>query len=153
MEIVNLNCVPHWIPLLAQWQHRQWSFLNPQDNLEKRIARLKCNPNAGLIPSTFVAQKDGLLGSAAIVENDLESKPELSPWLASVFVFPEHRGQGIGSALVKYVMERAKEAGIPVLYLFTPDKEPFYLKLGWETLSREVFRGHPITIMKTNLFT
>ncbi|MEW6188138.1 MAG: GNAT family N-acetyltransferase [Thermodesulfobacteriota bacterium] len=68
-------------------------------------------------------------------------------------MLPEHRNKGTGSALVKHVMKKAKEAGIPVLYLFTPDKEPFYLKLGWETFSRELFQGHPITILKADLST
>ena len=104
-----------------------------------------------LVPSTFVALEEQLLGSAAIVELDMDTKPDSSPWLASVFVSPESRGKGVGSKLVMQVMEKAKEAGIPVLYLFTPDKEGFYQKLGWHTISRETYRGHLVTIMEVNL--
>ena len=75
----------------------------------------------------------------------------MSPWLASVFVSPENRGKGVGSKLVIRVMEKAKEAGIPVLYLFTPDKEGFYQKLGWQTISKEAYRGQLVTVMQVNL--
>ena len=49
-----------------------------------------------------------LFGSAAIIEHDMDTRMELSPWLASVFVAPEFRKRGIGSKLVTHVMEQAK---------------------------------------------
>jgi N-acetylglutamate synthase-like GNAT family acetyltransferase len=104
-----------------------------------------------LVPSTFIAKTTELLGSAAIVENDMDTKPELTPWLASVFVAPEYRNQGIGSQLVKHVMQKAKQAGIKAIYLFTPDQTIFYQKLGWEVISTEEYREHSVTVMRVRL--
>ena len=39
----------------------------------------------------------------------MDTRKELSPWLASVFVAPEFRKWGIGSKLVLHVMEQARE--------------------------------------------
>ncbi len=107
--------------------------------------------NDDLIPSTFIAIEKDLLGSAAIVAHDMDTKKELSPWLASVFVSSENRSRGIGTQLVLFVMNQAREAGIKTLYLFTPDKEHFYKRLGWHTISKELYRDHMVTVMQVNL--
>jgi N-acetylglutamate synthase-like GNAT family acetyltransferase len=151
MKIIDLKFEPHHIPVLAGWHHGEWSYLNPNWSVEQREKDMRLHLTDDLVPSTFVAIEERLLGSAAIVENDMDTKQDLSPWLASVFVSPENRGKGIGSRLVMQVMEKAKEDGIPVLYLFTPDKEHFYQKLGWHTISKETFRGHLVTVMQVTL--
>jgi N-acetylglutamate synthase-like GNAT family acetyltransferase len=151
MKIIDLKFEPHHISVLAGWHHGEWSFLNPNWSVEQREEDMRLHLTDDLVPSTFVALEEQLSGSAAIVEHDMDSKPDLSPWLASVFVAPEHRCKGVGSKLVIYVMEKAKQAGIPVLYLFTPDKERFYQKLGWQPISKETYRGHLVTVMQANL--
>ncbi|MGY8814065.1 MAG: GNAT family N-acetyltransferase, partial [Gammaproteobacteria bacterium] len=78
----------------------------------------------------------------------MQSRLELSPWLAGVFVAPQCRNLGIGSQLVRHVMQEACDAEIKKLYLFTPDQEQFYEKLGWTTFSREEYQGTPVTVME-----
>ena len=151
MKIIDLKFEPHHVPVLAGWHHGEWSYLNSNGSVEQREKDMRLHLTDDLVPSTFVALEERLLGSAAIVENDMETRPEFSPWLASVFVSLENRRKGVGSKLVIHVMEKAKEAGIPVLYLFTPDKEGFYQKLGWNTISKETYRGHLVTVMQVNL--
>ncbi len=151
MQILDLREEPQHIPTLAAWHHHQWSSLNPGHSLEKRIAKMQDYLGDNFVPSTLIAKTTELLGSAAIVENDMETKPELTPWLASVFVAPEYRNQGIGSQLVKHVMQKAKQAGIEALYLFTPDQANFYQKLGWEVFSHEEYRDHSVTVMRVRL--
>lgn len=107
--------------------------------------------NEDFIPSTYIAKDDVLLGSAAIVSRDMETEPQLTPWLASVFVRPEARKQGIGRQLVLHVMKQARKQGIDFLYLYTPDQESFYLKLGWSTIAKREYQGHDVTIMKVKL--
>ena len=147
MQILNLKNEPHHISTLAEWHHNEWSYLNPAGSIEKRIEKMQSYLGADLIPSTFIAKETELLGSAAIVDSDMDTRPELFPWLASVFVAPAYRNQGIGSSLVKHVSQKAQEAGIEALYLFTPDRENFYQKLGWQVLSKQDYRGHPVTVM------
>lgn len=151
MQILDLRDEPQQIPKLAEWHHQQWASLNPGGSLEKRIVKMQDYLSDKLLPSTFIAKTTELLGSAAIVENDMDTKPELTPWLASVFVAPEYRNQGIGSQLVKHVMQKAKQAGIKAIYLFTPDQTIFYQKLGWEVISTEEYREHSVTVMRVRL--
>ena len=151
MQILDLRDEPQQIPTLAKWHHQQWASLNPNGSLEKRIIKMQDYLSEECVPSTFIAKTSQLLGSAAIVDNDMETKPELTPWLASVFVAPEYRRQGIGSELVKHVMQKAKQAGIEAMYLFTPDQANFYQKLGWEVIANEEYRGHSVMVMRVKL--
>jgi N-acetylglutamate synthase-like GNAT family acetyltransferase len=151
IEIINLKDEPALLPTLASWHHREWSFLNPAETLEDRIGRMQQFLNTDFIPGTFIAKDDCLLGSAAIVEHDMDNKPLLTPWLASVFVLPEHRLKGVGSKLVLHLMAQARDHGIRRLYLFTPDKQSFYLKLGWTIMCIEHYHGHEVTIMQSDL--
>ncbi|MBI3897153.1 MAG: GNAT family N-acetyltransferase [Gammaproteobacteria bacterium] len=147
MQILNLKDEPQHLPMLGAWHHSQWSYLNPQGSLEQRFEKMKLHLDAELIPSTFIAKDGMLLGSASIIAQDMDTKSELTPWLASVFVTPEHRNRGTGDELVKHVMQRAKEAKVETLYLFTPDREAFYQKLEWRLFSKENYRGHWVTVM------
>lgn len=151
MKIIDLRDARHHLETLACWHHEQWSEYNEGESLQQRIERMTDYLGDSYIPSTFIAIDDILLGSAAIVDNDMQTRPELSPWLASVYVNPARRNLGIGSKLVKHVMSTASTNQIDELYLFTPDRTAFYLNLGWEIVDNEHYRGHDVTIMRCDL--
>jgi N-acetylglutamate synthase-like GNAT family acetyltransferase len=77
----------------------------------------------------------------------MDTRPDLSPWLAAVYVAPAYRKQGIGSALVKAVESTAQQIQIARLYLFTPDQEHFYARLGWSVLERVEYRYQTVVVM------
>lgn len=140
------------IPRLAEWLHAQWGYLHENDSVERRAARLESRATRGGIPVTFVAvDGETLLGSASVVADDLETRPELTPWLASVYVAPEHRRQGIASTLVRRVVEEAREQGVSRLYLWTTDQEGLYAGLGWRPVERMRFQGEDIVVMMIDL--
>ncbi|MCK5394626.1 MAG: GNAT family N-acetyltransferase [Gammaproteobacteria bacterium] len=151
MKIINLKSHPEHLELLARWHHAEWSYLNPEENIAQRITRMRSYLNDDFIPSTFIANDRELLGSAAIVKNDMETKPQLSPWLASVYVAPPNRNRGIGTKLVLHSMEMARSNNINKLYLLTPDKKLFYQKLGWHIISEEMYHGYTVTVMEISL--
>lgn len=155
MSIVDLACEPRHLPTLAAWHHAEWQDLNPGDSLQQRILRMQDYLDCKLIPSTFVYKlaDQSVAGSAAIIACDMDTRRELTPWLASVYVKSEHRRKGIGSALVRHVMQQAGCAGISQLYLFTPDQSEFYHKLGWRRLFEEDYREHKVTVMSVDLPT
>lgn len=117
--------------------------------MEYWVRELRRHIGVEFIPTTFIAvDADTLLGSAAVVEQDMETRPDLAPWLASVYVAESARSRGIGTQLVRRVMRVAREHGIMPLYLFTPDREAFYKKLGWQTISEEEYHDDRVTVMK-----
>ncbi len=148
MQIGDLFDHQEFIPTLAQWHHNEWSYLRPGDSVQARIKRLHdCCGRDGL-PAAVVAFTDGtVLGSAMLVAHDMDTRPDLSPWLAGVFVAPEHRRRGIGAALVRGIIEDANLLGFQRLYLYTPSTEQFYARLGWSAVEWTSYRGVDVVVM------
>lgn len=148
MQIELLVDCPEFIPLLSEWHHAEWSYLRPGFTLEDRIARFETFHNRREPPVVFIAcNGHQLLGSAMLVTSDMDTRPELSPWLAGVFTAPEHRGQGIASVLCRHVVHHATELGFTRLYLYTPSAANFYARLGWKIMEQTRYRNTDVTIM------
>ena len=159
MGQINPICVrplgerPDTVPTLAAWLYEQWGYFHDHDSVERRIGELNARLQSDRIPVSFVALASEApdappIGTASLTPDDLETRPDLSPWLASVFVQAEHRQSGAGSALVNAVVAHARKLRFPILYLFTEDRIQFYERLGWTVVCAEVYRGHPVTVMK-----
>jgi GNAT superfamily N-acetyltransferase len=141
---------PEFIPKLAHWFHEEWGHFHPQTTIEQRIAGLKkrCVQTSGL-PITLIAKMgDHVVGTASLVKHDMEVHLELTPWLSSVYVETKHRRQGIGSQLVKRIVKLAANINAKTVYLFTPDRESFYARMGWQLLYREKYRGQRVVLME-----
>jgi GNAT superfamily N-acetyltransferase len=130
-----------FIPTVAGWLHEEWGHLRPAETINDRVARVERACGHHQIPTTFVAV-DGVraVGCASLIEHDMLTRPELSPWLAGVFVPREHRRRGIGARLVERVIEEARSLGVPRLYLYTPGSGDLYLGLGWSAIERTFYR-------------
>lgn len=152
LRIEDLRLRPESIPTLAEWHHAEWSFLHRDDSVERRIGELEQHLSEDGLPSTFVASADGeIAGSASLVAADLPERPELTPWLASVYVAAPFRRRGIGGALSERVAEKAARLGYPSIYLFTWTAERLYARLGWSVRERPTIRGGEVVVMKRDL--
>lgn len=138
--------------IVAGWTFESWGHLHPGLTLEQAIEHLKTECGQGGVPSIFVAmQGETPVGTASLIADDMSIRRELTPWLASVFVVPEWRGQGIASALVKRVEIEALENGIEHFYLYTPDQQALYRRLGWQDVESLEYRGETVTVMSRQL--
>lgn len=151
-SIVPLAEAAESIPFLARWQHAEWAGLNPGDTEAKRAERFYRQIESADLPQTWVVREGGdVLGSASLVRCDMDTHPEWEPWLASVFVAPEHRGKGVGRALVRRVEEEAAAREFERLYLFTTGQSLFYEKMHWDRVVEERYRGETVTVMRREL--
>jgi GNAT superfamily N-acetyltransferase len=83
------------------------------------------------IPRFYIALlKESIIGTYALIRNDLNSRQDLYPWLACLYVYPEHRGNGIGAHLLQHALQETRRKGFKNLYLST-DLEGYYEKYGW----------------------
>jgi GNAT superfamily N-acetyltransferase len=137
-----------FLPMLAKWHYAQWAYLRPGDTVEARIARLEAAcQHRDVPPLVFIAVAGKrLLGSAMLLPQDMDTRPD-PPWLSGVFTAPEERGKGVGSALCQHIVLRAAELGFPRIYLYTPDAEGFYARLGWVTIEQGCYKDTAVTIM------
>lgn len=150
--IVPLTPASPHLETIVGWQQDAWGHLNPTLGFAGRCEEVRGECGQGGVPSVFVALIGNQpVGTASLTVDDMDTRPELAPWLASVFVLPEWRGRGIASRLARRVEEEAREAGIATLYLYTPDQQALYRRLGWEDREALHYRGEDVTVMLRRL--
>lgn len=151
-HLTYLSDNPELIPLIAEWQDKQWGHFAGSRTLEQRKSSLQFHLQRNAIPTTFVAWKEGQpVGSASLVANDMEMLPEWIPWLASVYVLPAYRRQGVATMLIQRVSAEAAHLGYPRLYLYTLDQMRLYESLGWQISHQRHYRGEEMTVMTRDL--
>jgi GNAT superfamily N-acetyltransferase len=139
---------PEFIGAVGQWYHRQWASLKPGEPVQTWVPELRCLCGKGTIPSAFVAVLNGEpVGSALLIADHTDNRESLSPRLASLFVLHQYRKRGIGSALVRRVMEEAGALAVKRLYLFTEDAGLFYRRLDWKIFEETTSLGRNLTIL------
>ena len=133
---------------VAEWHHQEWKHLSER-TLEDRIAEFAEHLNPNSVPLTVLGWIEGKpVASASLLIHDMDIHPDWSPWLASVFVLPHLRRQGVGRLLVARIEEEAARLGVPKLYLYTPDRAPFYQYMNWESLEEINYHGEQVTLME-----
>jgi predicted N-acetyltransferase YhbS len=128
--IVALYEVPQHIAAAAALIHNEFWLDVPGASVAGMHARLAGGVRADVLPLSLVAVHDAqVIGVVNLVDNDDEQHPQWHPWLAGMVVAEAWRGQGVGSALVRVLLQRARELRYPRVY-FGTDGPGFYSRLG-----------------------
>ncbi len=138
---------PNLAPVVAGWIVAAF-FDHPDGYTVEEMTALILAPAAGPKETFVLFDDDQPVGTAALVPADLDSRPDLVPWLAGVFVETAFRGRGHATALIRRVEAFAAEASVPVLWLYTAKAEALYAELGWESVGMEMDRGEPVVLMR-----
>ncbi len=101
------------------------------------------------LPIVLVAMDgDQYIGTASLIADDeLPDAVEPGPWMAAVLVQPERRGCGVGTALVKELVDRARVLGIATVYLYTESTVEWYEAMGWTSVRTAQLSDHEVTVM------
>lgn len=148
-----IDCQRH-IPVLAKlWYEeisRHWS---PDASIEKAKQKLIEHLNHNKMPMAFMALLNGqAVGMACLRETD-GIYPGVAPWLGSLVVHPENRGQKVGEALINRVKDEARNLGHQILYLlaFDPTISDWYARLGWKHSGEDELFGHRVSVMSISI--
>lgn len=154
MEIIFLADKKEFIAELAELHHAEWKHLNPSITLEERTKAIAAAEGRKGIPSIFIAiSEEQLVGSAALVQNYMDTKPELSPWLAAVYVKEGFRHQGVATQLIARCADEAVRSKVNACYLYTEFASRLYKKLGWQQLERCEYKGVTVDVMCKQIAT
>ena len=117
---------------ICEWIYNWWGIRN-----NVSYEAVKCNLEHCLckekLPQTFVALIDGdPVGMYQLsMSDDLDSRPDIYPWLINVYVDEKFRGRSVCRNLMNTVKENAKKANLTELFLYTKHIG-LYEKFGWE---------------------
>jgi len=139
-----------YVETVSIWIYSEF-VVKPEKSLKKleQIIEYFKNTNLTSFPITLIAVADNkCVGTVSIFENDLKNQNDLTPWLASLYVSPYYRGQGIAEKLINRVQEVVKGLGFKTLYLRTEHTSEYYRRLGWEY----VYKTHDEKGQETEVF-
>lgn len=153
MEIEPLSKNMHFFHDVAKLKFQEFSYLTGNETFENYLERQKKYITEESIPKSYVVLNESreLIGTFALKLTDLSTRLDLSPWLGGLVVAPSFRRQGVGSYIVNQAECLAKELGYSELYLYTPDKEAWYAKQGWQLMDRSLSGEFPISVMYKTL--
>ncbi len=149
MKIEFLTKHEYIIPEMTKWFWNEWRRLYKNKTIADVEKSIRERLNEDKIPCALVAvENNKIIGTGSIKIYDMETRKDLSPWLAGLYVIPEFRNKGVGSKLVKAVEMKAKEFGFKKLYLYTPKSEHFYDQLGWALIERVNYNDNQVSLME-----
>lgn len=153
------NC-PELVDELARlsWEEWQEVYEQRQQTLQDSLKNYRERMNTDRLPLTFVAVRAGLavncrelVGMVSLKFHDMDTRPDLDPWLGGLLVLPEWRNCGVGTMLMHRATEEARRLNVPQLYLWTHTAEGLYHKLGWQLVERTNYFGKEAVVMQIDL--
>ncbi len=151
VSIVTISERPELAVLVAEWRVRAF-FTQPGGYTVGEMTTLILKP-PGTPNRTFVLfDGDQAVGTAGLMRSDLESRPDLTPWLGGLYVEPAFRGRGHATTLVRQVEDAARAVSVPTLWLYTLSADGLYLRLGWQHAGMEQEHGRNVVLMRRDLF-
>ena len=140
--IDHLNHHPEFLNEINGWLFKEWTTWYEDWGINNEKAAFK-----DLIKDINRSKREGLpimivayvgtrpIGCIGLDKTDMPNPPKdiigFGPWIVNVYVIDEFRGKGLGSILVKTMMDSVKENKIKNVYLLTDNKKGFYERLGW----------------------
>lgn len=146
MIVVDIPPDPVMRAEVAGWLVTEWRHLFPDDDVEWYFDVWTRADETGVKPPhCVVAIVDGaVVGTASMVlDDELPGADEPGPWIAAVYVLPEHRGAGVGTALMSELMSRRSGP----LWLYTENEADWYRTMGWREVRAAELNGCAVTVM------
>ncbi len=150
-QIVTVAQRPDLVATVAPWIWTEW-----EQRLGITLAQTTASMaarTAAIGPEQCFVLLDGAVpvATASLYRDDLDERPDLTPWLAAVFVAPPFRGRGHSLRVIDAVVAACRAAAIPTLFLHTEFAAGLYAKLGWQVIGPADDAGHAVTVMRRGL--
>jgi GNAT superfamily N-acetyltransferase len=145
---------PEFLEQLAQLSWEEWQEIYQQrdQTLDHCLKNYQERMNADRLPLTLVGLHDGqLVGMVSLKFHDMDTRPDLDPWLGGLLVLPEWRNCGVGTMLMHRATEEARKLDVPRLYLWTHSAEGLYRKLRWQLVERTKYFDKDAVVMQLDL--
>jgi len=140
------------------WKEWQEIYEQREQTLEHCLKNYRERMNTDRLPLTLVAVRGRLavnspelLGMVSLKFHDMDTRPDLDPWLGGLLVLPEWRSRGVGTMLMHRATEEARRLNVSQLYLWTHSAERLYQKLDWQVVERTNYFGKEAVVMERNL--
>lgn len=147
MDYRPLADYPHFLQQIALWNLEEWPSY--YDGALDRAIEYHANTlTRGTIPTCLVAVENSVLaGTVSLVMDDMDIRPKLSPWLASLYVAPQFRGRGVARQLIRTCMAEAISIEVSKLYVWTKELRRLFESLSWSQVESVTFLGAQVDVL------
>ena len=138
------------IEQIASALHQEWSELTPWSDINQIEARLylRCRSQTESILCAYVDDNGNLLATASTIYQELPEITQATWWLGEVLTVPSTRGKKIGVRLIERLYQEYRLNTDENLYLYTPDMQILYRRMGWIDVEQRSVNGEFVTVMK-----
>jgi GNAT superfamily N-acetyltransferase len=140
---------------LARIRWREWGDEPDRQGLQWHVDTTRRETGRTELPITFVATDIAgqAVGGVGLAPLDLAELADRGPWVVGTIVHPEHRGHGVGTALITSLRRWATKAGIDQLWVATGGRATdFYRRCGFSLSEVVTLRnGEQPTILSAQL--
>ncbi|HEF8772826.1 MULTISPECIES: GNAT family N-acetyltransferase [Providencia] len=151
MHFITLNeHHTHLIEQITHTLHTEWHELkswSDLDNIRQRLITRITAPSPQTV-ACFIDDNEQLLATASIILNELIGIKDSKWWIGEIVTVPSARGKGIGSQLIEQLYHKFKQHTDECLYLYTPDMQALYRRMGWRDVQHTIANNEQVTVMK-----
>jgi GNAT superfamily N-acetyltransferase len=146
LVIRSLEERPDAAGLLAEWFVAEWPEYHRGRSLPDVASQFRLVSD---VQHTLIAEIENEVVGMVALRGRWEAAPEIpSPWIGGLFVVPQHRGQGIGKALVEAATAEAVAAGQPIVHMAIRVDPESYIRRGWRVVGTVFSGDESVTVLR-----